>query len=99
MWSELTSLPQNKQGLAGALALKGRTDIQGHNISKEVLKEDNGLKTLLQKLDEIYMPGKFDRRLGKFSDYSNCSRKPEQKISEFLPEYHAHKLNFDNARS
>ena len=61
MWSELTTLPENKQGLAGALALQGKAGIQGHNISKEDLKEDNGLQTLLQNLDEIYMPGKFDR--------------------------------------
>ena len=60
MWSELTSLPDNKQGLAGALALQGKAGIQGHNISKEDLKEDNGLQTLLQKLDEVYMPGKLD---------------------------------------
>ena len=42
------------------------------------------------------MPGMFDRQLGSFTDYYNCRRKPEQKISEFIPEYHAHKLNFDN---
>ena len=53
VWSELTSLPDNKQGLAGALALQGKAGIQGHNISKELLKENNGLQILLEKLDEV----------------------------------------------
>ena len=99
VWSELTSLPEKKQGLAGLLALQGKAGIQGHNIPKEELKAINGLQILLEKLDEVYLPGVFDRQLGSFTDYYNCRRKPEQKISEFLPEYHAHKLNFDNARS
>ena len=97
MWSELTSLPKNKQGLAAACALKGRADKQGYNISKEVLKQDDGFQILLKRLDEVFMPGKLDRRYNKFIEYYSCRRKPEQKMSEFLPEYHAHKLNFDNA--
>ena len=96
MWSKLTSLPDNKQGLARALAIQGKAGIQGHNISKELLKENNGLQKLLEKLDEVYMPGMFDRQLGSFTDYYNCRRKTDQKIPEFIPEYHAHKLNFDN---
>ena len=96
VWSELTSLPEKKQGLAGLLALQGKAGIQGHNIPKELLKANNGLQILLEKLDEVYMPGMFDRQLGSFTDYYNCRRKPDQKISEFIPEYHAHKLNFDN---
>ena len=77
MWSELTSLPDNKQGLAGALALQGKAGIQGHNIPKEELKAINGLQILLEKLDEVYMPGMFDRQLGSFTDYYNCRRKPD----------------------
>ena len=79
VWSELTSLPEKKQGLAGLLALQGKAGIQGHNIPKEELKAINGLQILLEKLDEVYLPGMFDRQLGSFTDYYNCRRKPEQK--------------------
>ena len=96
MWSKLTTLPKSKQGLAAACALKGKADKQGFNISMEVLEQDNGFQTLLEKLDEVFMPDKLDKMYNTFIDYYNCRRKPEQKMSDFLPEYHAHKLSFDN---
>ena len=96
-WSKLTLLPKSKQGLAAANALLGGAGRQAQHIPDDVLENEDGFKTLLSKLDEVYMPGKFDRMYWRFKEYYECQRKKGQKISEFLPEYHAIKCNYDNA--
>ena len=74
-WSKLTLLPKSKQGLAAAIALLGGAGRQAQNIPDEELENEDGFKTLLNKLDEVYMPGKFDRRYWRFKEYYECSRK------------------------
>ena len=96
-WSKITLVPKSKQGFAAALALQGSADEQATNIPDEDLEKEDGFQTLINKLDEVYMPGKFDRRYWRFKAYHKCSGKQGQKVSEFLPEYHALKCNYDNA--
>ena len=73
-WSKLTLVPKSKQEFAATLALKGGADIQGTNIPDEDLEKEDGFQTLLNKLDEVYMPGKSDRRYRRFKDYHKCAR-------------------------
>ena len=96
-WSKITLVPKLKQGFAAAIALKGSADNFVTNIPDEELETEDGFETLLKKLDEVYMPGKFDRRYWKFRAFQKCERKQGEKVSEFLPRYHALKCNYDNA--
>ena len=83
-WSKITLVPKLKQGFAAALALKGSADNFVTNIPDDELETEDGFATLLKKLDEVYMPGKFDRRYWRIKVFHKCARKQGQKVSDFF---------------
>ena len=55
MWKRVTELDKKKQALAVALPLKGRAKDIALEIPAEDLDKDNGMTTLIQELDKVFM--------------------------------------------
>ena len=54
IWSKLTNLPAKKMALAIHLSLKGRARAASSELTVDELSADNGVTTLIAKLDGIF---------------------------------------------
>ena len=57
IWRELTDLPKEKQALAMHLSLTGRARVASSEIKVADLKTENGVETLLGRLDKVFFKG------------------------------------------
>ena len=96
IWSKLCTMPKKKKGLAAYMALGGRAEVQGYLIPTEQLEAENGFETLLEKLDELYKPGNFERKYWLFNELWNFARAPDRNINDFVADFHAMILNYEN---
>ena len=71
IWCELTDLPPTKRALAIHLSLTGRAQTASSEIDVESLKQDDGVKTLLKKLDNLFLPDKGRRQFSAFHSLYN----------------------------
>lgn len=94
-WNEITSLEQSKRGIAVALSLPEKSSSETKNIrekvfsqlSIEVLKQDDGLQTLIAFLDKCLAKDKLVDSLEKFEIFEEFKRGNEQSITDFILEF------------
>ena len=96
IWSKLCTVPKKKQGLAAYMVLLGRAEAQGYLIPTEQLETETGFELLLEKLDELYMPSKFERNFWLFSELWNFVRAADTNINDFVADFHALYINYEN---
>ena len=87
IWCDLTDLVPSKRAMAIHLSLDGRARIASSELSKEELKKENGVKTLLDKLDGLFLPEKGRRQFTAFQNLHNLRRKSNVPVHEFIAEF------------
>ena len=87
IWRELTDLPKTKQALAMHLSLNGRARIASSEISVDSLKNENGVDTLINKLDKVFLKDEGRRQFAVFHELYNLRRSPETSVNDFLVEF------------
>ena len=85
IWSLFTSLEKEKQGAAILLTLEGAAEEAALELDVSVINSNDGLKSIIQQLDKLYLK---DKTLEKFQAFDSYQRKPETSI-------HEHIHNFD----
>ena len=89
IWKEVTDMGKKKQALAVHLTLKGRAKEVANRVPTEDKKKDDGLETLLAKLDEAFLKEPERRRFMAYRDFEKCIRKEGVTICEFMGEFDA----------
>lgn len=87
IWQELTDISKDKQALAIHLVLSGKARQASSELSVEVLKSDDGVKKLLEKLDELFLLDESRRQFSAFQHLYNLKRSSETDIGEFVNEF------------
>ena len=87
MWSEITDLEKRKQALAVHLTLKGQAREVANQVSTADKCKEDGLKTLLTKLDENFMQEAERRQFMAYQRFEKCIRKEGMPICDFMREF------------
>jgi hypothetical protein len=87
IWCDLSELPKTKQALAIHLSLSGRARAASSEIETGDLKKDDGVKTLLEKLDGLFLADKGRRQFAAFHELYNFRRVHDVNISKFVIEF------------
>ncbi|KAI4883225.1 hypothetical protein NFI96_020267, partial [Prochilodus magdalenae] len=87
IWKLVTELDQKKQALAVALSLTGRARTIALEISADDLNKDNGLTTLLQKLDTVYLKEEKDRQYDAYTEFDNIKRESNVTMMDYIVEF------------
>ena len=86
LWTLLTDLPKAKMAIAIHLSLTGRARKASSELTANELKAENGTKTLLEKLDRVFLQDKNWRCFNNYLAFENCRREDGTSIEEFLSE-------------
>ncbi len=62
IWTRVTELDKKKQALTVALGLEGRARETAMEIPAEDLDSDNGMATLMAKLDDVFLKEEKDMK-------------------------------------
>ena len=92
MWKRVTDLDKRKQALAVALSLKGRARDIALEIPADDLDKDNGMTTLIQELDNLFMREEKDQAYEAYSEFDRISRKDDVPMGEYIADFE-HKYN------
>ena len=84
IWCKLTDLPKKKQALAIHLSLEGRARLASSEITIAELESDDGVKSLLTKLDGLFLADAGRRKYTAFQDLYNLRRQDDQDIRTFV---------------
>ena len=87
LWTLLTDLPKAKMAIAIHLSLTGRARKASSELTANELKAENGTKTLLEKLDRVFLQDKNWRCFNNYLAFENCRREDGNSIEEFLSEF------------
>ena len=91
-WREITDFPKAKQGIAVALSLpsESSSDIPDKVFEQLTiidLKAENGFETLLAFLDRESQKDDISANYGKFNDFEEFRRSPDQSIHEYITKF------------
>ena len=84
MWKRVTDLDKKKQALAVALSLTGRARDTALEIPADDLNDDDGMKTLLEALDSVFLKEEKDRAYDAYTDFDRIRRE-----NDFHFEHHS----------
>ena len=87
LWTLLTDLPKSKMAIAIHLSLSGRARKASSELTAAQLNADNGAKTLLEKLDRVFLQDENWRCFNSYLAFENCRRENDTSIDEFLSEF------------
>lgn len=87
IWTDLTELPKGKQALAIHLSLSGRARSASSEIDADSLKKDDGVQTLLNKLDNLFLADKGRRQFAAFHRLYNFRRADSVDVGKFICEF------------
>lgn len=73
VWTWVTELDEKKQALAVALGLEGQVGESAMAIPAEQLDSDNGMTTLLAKLDSVFLKEEKDRAYEAYSHFDSVT--------------------------
>ena len=93
IWCELTDLPKKKQALAIHLSLTGRARTGSSEIEADILKQDDGVEKLFEKLDGLFLVDKGRQQFATFHELYNL-RTGNTNIREFVAEFEHIYFNF-----
>lgn len=87
IWQELSDLPKAKQALAIHLSLCGKARQASVEVGIAELRKDDGVKTLMTKLDDLFLVDKSRRQFMAFQDLYKFKRSSEVNICDFVDEF------------
>ena len=87
LWTELSDIDKSKQAIAIHLSLTGRARSASSELSKAELKAEDGVQTLLPKLDRVFLQDDNWRCFNAYLAFENCRRESDMSIDEFLSEF------------
>lgn len=87
VWCKLTDLSKQKQALAIHLSLDGRTRIAMSELEIADLEHDNDVKTILVKLDGLFLVDKGRRQFNAFQEMYNLRRADGIEIQRFTAQF------------
>ena len=87
IWSRLTDIEAKKQALAVHLSLSGRARQATSELQIAELESDDGLTTLLTKLDRIFLQDENWKCFNAYLDFENLRKSSDQSVDEFLSEF------------
>ena len=84
MWRLITDLPKTKQALAVVLSLKGKSREKALEVEAASLNMENGIETLLTKLDEIFLQDKNELAYSAYTNFESLKRQESTSINTFI---------------
>ena len=87
IWQVLTDLDKKKQALAIHLSLSGRARVASSELSVAALNKDDGVETLIKKLDKVFLKDEGRRQFAVFHELYNLRRDSEKNVNEFIVEF------------
>lgn len=87
IWCELSDLSAKKKALAIHLSLSGRARVASSEIPVEDLKKENGVQTLIEKLDGVFLADEGRRQFAAFNELYNLRRSDGSDIDSFVTEF------------
>lgn len=93
-WSNVTDLPKNKQGNYIVLSLPNKSkfgdDLKERafeNINEEQLNSEEGLKSVIEFLDQELGKNAIDDAVEKWEEFDNCRKEDNQTLEEFISDF------------
>ena len=87
MWSEVTDIPVEKVAVVVHLSLKGKARKASSELKSTELKKQDGLKTLLAKLDQIFLQDPNWKCFNAYLAFENLRRDPSAPFDDYLSEF------------
>ena len=87
IWQLVTELDKKKQALALTLSLSGKAREAALNIKAEDLNKDDGMSTLITKLDTVFLKEKKDSAYEAYKDFDSYRRIDDMNINEYVTEF------------
>ena len=87
IWCKYTDIPAKKQALGIHLSLNGRARIASSQIQIEDLEKEDGVTTLLNKLDEVFLADKGCRQFAAFNNLYGLRRCSDMEVKKFLSNF------------
>ena len=87
IWTRVTELEKSKQALAVVLALSGRAREAAMEIPVDDLNKDSGMKTLLAKLDNLFLKEEKDLIYEAYSDFDKVRRDSGVSMSDYIIDF------------
>lgn len=87
LWSEFTDLPAEKKAIAIHLSLTGKARQASSELKVDELKSVTGVKTLLEKLDRVFLQDGNWKCFNAYLTFENYRREPEASIDDYLSEF------------
>ena len=94
IWCLLTDVAANKQALAIHLRLTGKARMVSSEIAVTELHHNDGVKTLLAKLDAVFLQDKGRRQFSAFQKLYNLRRKDGVGVTDFIAEFEHNYFEF-----
>lgn len=83
VWRRVTELDKKKQALAVALGLEGRA----REIPAEDLDSDDGMATLLAKLDKVFLKEEKDHAYEAYSYFDGISKDSAVSMADYIIDF------------
>ena len=87
IWSRVTELDKKKQALAVALGLEGRAKDIAMEIPADQLDSDDGMKTLLDKLDGVFQREEKDRAYEAYSQFDRLVKESSVSMADYIIDF------------
>lgn len=87
VWKRITELDKKKQALAIALGLEGRAREIAMEISADQLDQDDGMETLLAKLDGVFLREEKDRTYEAYSHFDRISKDSSVSMEDYIIDF------------
>ena len=87
IWKLVTELDAKKQALALALSLTGRARNTALEVAAVDLNKENGLATLLHKLDTMFLKEEKDRQYDAYTEFDNIKRESKVSMLDYIIEF------------
>ena len=84
MWQLVTDLEKKKQAVAVALSLTGSYREVAMEVPKDDLNKDNGMETLLTKMDSAFKRETADEAYDSYEKFENERREGTTNINDFI---------------
>ena len=87
IWKRVTELAKKKQALAVALGLEGRAREVAMEIPADDLDKDNGMDTLLEKLDGVFQLEEKDRAYEAYSQFDRMTKDAAVSMADYIIDF------------
>lgn len=87
LWTKLTSLEKNKQGIAVYLSLTGQAKDLASEVPEADLEKDGGVDAVIAKLDDLFLADKGLRQFAAFHKLYNMKRAVEENVGTFISDF------------